>query len=110
MKNSCYYTYEMMVLPEPANILKCISRGKRWEGGTRTETVDPQERTCRFPLRERLALGHPRSSATVVGFASNIMIRPGVWRRQPTLKLLLYLVAYKIVSADTSQDGDIDRL
>ena len=41
----------------------------------------------------------PGGSATVMGFAGKIVIRPRVWWRQPTSKLLLQLVAYKVVSS-----------
>lgn len=46
----------------------------------------------------------------VMGFAGDVMIQPGIRRRQPMPKLLLQPVAYILPSADTSQNGDVNVL
>jgi hypothetical protein len=45
-----------------------------------------------------------------MGLASNIMIRPGVWRRQPTSKVLVQLGVYMVASTDASLKGDAGGL
>ena len=55
----------------------------------------PHERTLRFPFFENLALRKPRGRVAMMRFASNILVYPRVWGRQPTAKLLLQLITYK---------------
>jgi len=43
-------------------------------------------------------------------FASNILIYPRIWSRQPTAKLLLQPIAYKVLSASIPPDRDIGGL
>jgi hypothetical protein len=47
-----------------------------------------------------------------MGVASIIMIRPGIWRRQLTSKVLVQLPVrvYKVASTNTSMKGDIGWL
>jgi hypothetical protein len=78
-------------------IEQTISNGKRHEGDIRTKTVDPHERTRRFPITDDIALRKPRGRATVMRFAGDILVYPWIWDRKPTAKYLLKLVTYKVV-------------
>jgi hypothetical protein len=61
--------------------------------------MDPHERTRRFPIIKGVAFGKPRGRAMVMHFASQIVIYPWIWGRQPSAKAFLALVTYKFVSA-----------
>jgi hypothetical protein len=61
--------------------------------------MDPHQRTRRFPTIHGVTLGKPRSRATVMRFARQIVIYPSIWGRQPTAEVLLALVTYEVISA-----------
>jgi hypothetical protein len=58
--------------------------------------MEPHKRTRRFPIIENVTLHKPRGRATVVRFAGKIVIYPWIWGGQPTAKVLLALVTYKV--------------
>jgi hypothetical protein len=69
--------------------------------------MDPKKAASPLPFLEHIALCKPCGSATVMRFASDVVVRPRIWRRQPTSNILLQLVTYKVDSAYTSQNDDI---
>jgi len=69
--------------------------------------MDPKKAASPLPLLEHIALCKPRGSATVMRLASDVVVRPRIWRGQPTSNILLQLVTYKVDSAYTSQNDDI---
>ena len=93
------------------NQLRCekegISKGTRNENDKHTKTVDPKKAASPLPLLEHITLCKPCGSATVMCFASDVMVRPRIWRGQPTSNILLQLVTCKVDSAYTSQNDDI---
>jgi hypothetical protein len=107
---SCNDTYERMVFPEPATMHRGISSSKSNENDKRTKALDPKKVTSLLPLFEHDALRKPRGGATVVHFASDIMVCPRIWCRQPLSRLLLQLVACKVHSGYTSQSGNVGEL
>ena len=68
--------------------------------------MDPKKAASPLPLLEHVALCKPRGSATVMRFAGDVVVRPWIWRGQPSSNDLLQLVTYKAASADTSQNDD----
>jgi hypothetical protein len=69
--------------------------------------MDPKKAAFPLPFLEHIALCKPRGSATVMRFASDVVIRPRIWGGQPTSDILLQLVTCKVDSAYTSQNDDI---
>ena len=72
--------------------------------------MDPQERTCHFPIIYSVALRKPPGHAREVCIAGNIVIYPWIWGRQPAAKVLLTLVTYEVVSVYMLVNGNIERL
>jgi hypothetical protein len=72
--------------------------------------MDPHQRTRRFPTIHGVTLGKPRSRATVMRFARQIVIYPSIWGRQPTAEVLLALVTYEVISGCTPGNGNIKDL
>ena len=72
--------------------------------------MDPHERTRRFPITHSVTLRKPRGRAMVMRFAGKILVYPWIWGRQPTTKVLLALVTYKLISAFMPPNSNIDRL
>lgn len=67
--------------------------------------MDPQKRASRFPYFVHFALRKPEGSTTTMGFASNIMIGPWIWGRQPMPNFLLQVAACKVDSVEISRMG-----
>jgi hypothetical protein len=59
--------------------------------------MDPHKRTLRFPFFENIALGKPHGRAMMMRFASNVLIYPRIWGRQPTANFLLQLITYEVL-------------
>jgi hypothetical protein len=68
--------------------------------------MDPKKAASPLPLLEHIALCEPCGSATVMGLAGDVVVRPWIWRGQPSSNVLLQHVTYKAASADTSQNDD----
>ena len=96
-------TYQRTLFPDPADHRRnyCIGNGKRYEGDIRTQTMDPHKRTRRFPTHEGTALLEPRGRALVMYFEGDILVYPRIRGRQPTVKVVLELVTYEVVSVYT---------
>jgi hypothetical protein len=71
--------------------------------------MNPHQRTRRFPILHGVALRKPRRRATVMQFASHIVIYPRIWGRQPTAMVLLASVTYEVISAYMPRNGNIKR-
>jgi hypothetical protein len=54
--------------------------------------MDPKKAASSLPLLEHIALCKPLGSATVMGFAGDVVVRPRIWRGQPSSNILLQLV------------------
>jgi len=91
-KNCCGGTHESTVFPEPAAMQEGISRGTRNENDKHTKAMDPKKAASSLPLLEHIALCKPLGSATVMRFAGDVVVRPRIWRGQPTSNILLQLV------------------
>jgi hypothetical protein len=91
-KNGCGGTHESTVFPEPAAMCEGISKGTRNENDKHTKTMDPKKAAGPLPLLEHIALCKPSGSAIVMRFAGDVMVRPWIWRGQPSSNVLLQLV------------------
>jgi hypothetical protein len=69
--------------------------------------MDPKKAASPLPLIQHIALCKPRGSATVMRFAGDVVVRPWIWRGQPTSNILLQMATCKVDSAYTSQNDDI---
>jgi hypothetical protein len=58
------------------------------KGKERTFAMEPQERRRSLPLFEYTALEEPGCCSLVVSLACKIMVRRGIWRREPILQFL----------------------
>jgi hypothetical protein len=67
--------------------------------------MDPKKITGPLPLPEQVTLREPCGSATVMHFASGVVVRPWIWCGQPTSNVLLQLVTYKVDSDYLSTNG-----
>ena len=86
-----------------------INHNKTCKGEIHTVAMNPQKRTCRFPLFEGVLLNKPQGGFVVMDLASNIMIRRLVWRR-PTSKILSDWSPVTATSEPTSIEGDVVRV
>ena len=75
--------------------------------------MNPQDRTCRFQLREDVTLEKPRRGSGLISLVYGVLVRGGVWGRKPVLDLLLQLVTCGVLSALEDNKGkprDYERL
>jgi hypothetical protein len=75
--------------------------------------MNPQNRTCCFPLREDVALEEPRRGSDLKSLIYGVLVRRGVWRRKPVSDLLLQLVTCRTLSAlegNKGRDKGYERL
>ena len=61
--------------------------------GEHTLSVDPQQRSGRFPILERGALGEPYPGAFVMSTARNVVIYGCIWRSEPFREVLYQCAA-----------------
>jgi hypothetical protein len=59
------------------------------EDDPRTKAMYPQKTTRGFPFPINVALSKPIGGAIVMRVASDVVIRPWIWRRQPTPNVVL---------------------
>jgi hypothetical protein len=100
---SCGETYQSTLFPDPANHKRDYQNSERHEGDIRTQTMDPHQRSCRFPIIHGIALRKPRGRATVMRSPGDIVVYPWIRSRQPAANVLLQPVTYDVVSAYISQ-------
>ena len=72
--------------------------------------MDPHERASRFPAIHGITLRKPPGCTMMMRFACKVVIYIWIWGRQPTAKLLLELVTYKVVTVYMPQNGNIKTL
>jgi hypothetical protein len=73
-----------------------IGSGKSDENDEHTKALDPKKAPSPLPLFEHVTSRKPCGSATVTRFASDIVICPWIWCRQPMSRLLLHPVTCKL--------------
>lgn len=71
--------YQRMVFPDPATKSETISSRKGCEGEVRTQAIDPQMGSRTF--KEEVVIHKPCGGPAVMGFASDVVVYPRIWRR-----------------------------
>ena len=93
-----------MLFPDPASMqigyYHFLSNKRREEP---TFSMDPQERTDRYPVLEFLALKEPRGRSLLVGLACNVVICRWVRWRKPFVNVLVYLCPCTVDSVSTTE-------